>query len=81
MDNANVAEMTYRQSAIYIIKIWQMAKISNRLYSPMTGIPYHKIWLKLNEKYRSSSRLKSLTSKILQSAPKDPKELNTKNQA
>ncbi len=52
----------------------------NSLYPPSSDYhALHKVWLKLDEKCRSSSLLKILTSELLQSAPNDPK-LDLKNQ-
>ena len=48
MDTGNVAEVTYLQSAIYF-KIWQIAKKSNSLYSPliaMLSIKFGWNWMK-----------------------------------
>ncbi len=80
MANGNVAEVTFRQSAIYFLNFADCQK-SNSLYSTLNTI-YHtfrKVWLKLDENYGRSSLLKILTSEILQSALNDPK-LNSKNQ-
>ncbi len=77
MDNGKVADATSLQSAIYLKfsrpagKV--MACILPRLHA------FYKVWLKLDEHCGSSSLLNISTSKILHSAPNDPK-LNSKNQ-
>ncbi len=73
MDNANVAEVTSLQSAIYYyLKFDRSPEKNIGLYS--LGLhAFSKVWLKLNENYGSSNHLKILISDILQSARNDPK--------
>ncbi len=77
MDNANVAEATFLQSAVYAYKIWQIARKSNSLY--FLGLhAFSKVWLKLVENCSNSNLLKIL-SELFQNASNGPK-LNSKNQ-
>ncbi len=51
MDNGNVTEVTYHQSAAYIFKIWQIARKSSSLYFLYIIILFCKFWLKLDENW------------------------------
>ncbi len=58
MDNGNVVEVHNLSSkCIYTFKVWQKARKSNSLYFRWTHPYICKVWLKLDEKWWTSSLL------------------------
>ncbi len=83
--NGNVDEETYRQSAVYIFKIWQIARKGNSLCPPPPTPDYHtfrKFWMQSDENWESTSLLrisKLDIFKVQNYTPNDPK-LKSKKQ-